>query len=183
MLDIIFVTGSQHKLIEAERILRLPLQQRLIDLEEIQAVEVEKVVEHKARSAYQLLKQPVIIEDTGLYIQHWNGLPGALIKWFMERVGAEGICEMLRANTQRAAYAKTIVALFDGSLHLFEGVVEGSIAVSPVGSQGFGWDSIFIPNGSAQTFAQMRPEEKDAFSMRRIAFQRMQQFLVADGAS
>ena len=83
-----FVTQSFDKLTEAERILGEKLDHSPLDLPEIQAVEVEEVVIHKANYAYQALGgKPVLIEDTGLYIAAWNRLPGALVKWFIQRVG------------------------------------------------------------------------------------------------
>jgi non-canonical purine NTP pyrophosphatase (RdgB/HAM1 family) len=161
-------------LFEAKRILHLNLEHRNLDLPEIQAVEVEDVVSYKARYAYAMLNEsPVIIEDTGLYLDAWNGLPGALIKWFLEKVGDKGVCDMLSQFSNRLARAKTAVATYDGKLTIFYGEVRGRIADNPIGEEGFGWDRLFIPDGSKKTFAQMLPDEKDRFSMRRIAFQKM----------
>jgi non-canonical purine NTP pyrophosphatase (RdgB/HAM1 family) len=119
-----------------------------------------------------------MIEDTGLYIQTWNGLPGALVKWFLQRVGPEGICKMLQPYPDRSAKAKTIVATYDGHGEpgIFVGEVTGQIAALPYGDGGFGWDALFIPDGAQQTFAEMGPEEKDRYSMRRLAFEAMRDY-------
>jgi non-canonical purine NTP pyrophosphatase (RdgB/HAM1 family) len=62
----------------------------------------------------------------------------------------------------------------DGAvLRMFSGVVCGVVPVAPRGANGFGWDPIFQPNGSGQTFAEMTPEEKDRFSMRRLALEQL----------
>jgi XTP/dITP diphosphohydrolase len=100
-------------------------------------------------------------------------LPGALIKWFVKRVNGEGMCKMMHEFPNRKAWAKTIVATYDGQLHIFTGEVEGSIAPVPMGERGFGWDGIFIPKGAIKTFAEMTPDEKDKHSMRRLAFEAM----------
>jgi non-canonical purine NTP pyrophosphatase (RdgB/HAM1 family) len=177
----VFVTQSANKLAEAERILNTKLERYDLDSPEIQAVEVEEVVKHKALYAYQALGgKPVIIEDTGLYIEAWNGLPGALIKWFVQRVGVAGICQMLQNFPERKAWAETIVATYDGQLRIFKGKVEGRIALSPAGDGGFGWDSVFIPADSDKTFAQMTPAEKDQYSMRRQAFEAMADYYTED---
>ena len=175
MIPYMFVTQSEDKVHETERILGMPLIHRDLDLPEVQAVDGEGVVTEKVRLAYARVKAPVMIEDTGLYIRAWNGLPGALVKWFLQRVGPEGICKMLEPYADRSATAKTIVATYDGhgEPHIFVGKVAGQIAQLPQGDSGFGWDAVFIPNGARQTFAEMGPEEKDRYSMRRLAFEAM----------
>lgn len=172
-----FVTQSDNKLREAELILRRSLQRCDLDLPELQAVDVEDVVVHKALHAYQAIgRKPVLIEDTGLYFEAFNGLPGALVKWFLKRTETEGMCRMLDPFPTRKAWAKTIVAVYDGQLSLFVGRVDGEIALHPRGDQGFGWDTIFIPDGETRTFGEMAPEEKMQYSMRRRAFQAMAEF-------
>jgi XTP/dITP diphosphohydrolase len=174
MRHLTFVTQSQNKVAEASRILGVTVRQHSLDLPELQSVEVDDVIAYKVEAAYRALGGvPVFVEDTGLYIAAWNGLPGALIKWFIERVGTEGICQMMHQYHQREAVAKTVVALYDGQLKVFAGEVRGRIATAPAGTAGFGWDRIFIPQGSSKTFAEMTSDEKDAFSMRRMALEKM----------
>jgi XTP/dITP diphosphohydrolase len=71
--------------------------------------------------------------------------------------------------------AKTVVATYDGHGQpaSFAGTMSGRIAFVPAGEHGFGWDRIFVPDGADRTLAQMLPEEKDRYSMRRDAFERM----------
>ncbi|MEI7645306.1 MAG: non-canonical purine NTP pyrophosphatase [Chloroflexales bacterium] len=144
----------------------------------MQAVDVEEVVEFKVRKAFDVLKKPVMIEDTGLYVRSWNGLPGALIKWFVTYMHEPGICQMLNNFPDRSAWAKTAVGTYDGVSEpvIFVGRVDGRIALAPAGDHGFGWDKIFIPNGSERTFGEMSSEEKDYYSMRRSALIQMFQY-------
>src|SRR6266508_2264963 len=100
-----FVTSSANKLAEVERLLGRLLAQASLTLEEIQAIDLEPVVSHKARQAYAHLGRPVLVEDSGLAFAAWNGLPGALIKWFLATLGTEGICRLLHGETNRAAAA------------------------------------------------------------------------------
>lgn len=173
-MEYIFVTRSSDKAREVERMLGVPIERRDLDLPELQAVDVKDVVAAKARLAYETLGgMPVIVEDTGLYIDAWNKLPGALVRWFIQCVGDEGICAMLSAFSNRAAWAETAVGTYDGQLRIYAGRVDGRIAPQPAGRGGFGWDTIFVPNGSEKTFAEMTPTEKDRYSMRRIAFEAM----------
>ena len=137
-------------------------------------MEVEQVISYKAKHAFQMLgARSVIVEDTGLHIEAWNGLPGALVRWFLDTVGVDGICAMMSAYDNRKAIAKTLVATYDGQLSVFSGSIEGRIAATPSGEGGFGWDPIFIPEGATRTFAEMSGYEKDAYSMRRIALEAM----------
>ena len=169
-----FITSSDLKLAEVERLLGRPLARESVALEEIQAVAFEPVVRHKAVQAYGMLGRPVLVEDTGLAFAAWNGLPGALIKWFLASLGVEGICRVLASEKNRDATATTMFAHYDGkALRVFSGEVQGVIPPTPRGSAGFGWDAIFQPLGSTRTFAEMTPEEKDVFSMRRRALEQL----------
>ena len=143
-------------------------------LDEIQDIALEPVVIHKVKQAYAHVQQPVLVEDTGLTFAAWNGLPGALVKWFLSALGMEGLCRLLQGAENRLATASTVFAYYDGTLlRVFPGTVMGSIPHSPRGSGCFGWDSIFQPLGSALTFAEMSAEEKDRFSMRRLALEQL----------
>lgn len=177
MSKIVFVTSNDNKLREVESILGIRLNRINIDIEEIQDIDVEKVVEKKAKDAYEKIRKRLIVEDTGLYIEALNGLPGALIRWFLKTIGTDGICKIVNCFEKRDAYVKTAVALFDGkNMKIFVGIVKGKISINPRGS-GFGWDSIFIPKGSTKTFGEMSKEEKNSISMRYKAFQRLKRFL------
>jgi non-canonical purine NTP pyrophosphatase (RdgB/HAM1 family) len=169
-----FITSSANKLAEVARILGRTLERASLQLEEIQAIDLEPVVRHKAHQAYGHLGRPVLVEDTGLALAAWNGLPGALIKWFLASLGTDGICKLLRGESNRAATATTLFAYYDGTdVRVFSGTVQGLVPEMPRGTNGFGWDAIFQPQGSSQTFAEMTPEEKDRFSMRRLALEQL----------
>ena len=175
-MTIYFVTGNKSKLREIESILELKLEHIDLDLDEIQAVEVKKVVEHKTRQAFKKIKKPVLTEDTGLYFEEWGGLPGALVKWFDKTLGYKKICQLL--GTNRQAQAQTVIGYFDGKRYKdFVGEIKGSIAQNPRGKYGFGWDPIFIPQGYKKTFAQMTLKEKNKISMRKIAAAKLKKFL------
>jgi len=170
MHNFLFVTHSQNKLAEAERFLGRKLQHYGLDLPELQLMDVEEVAVHKVKYAHAVLQRPVLVDDTGLYIDAWNGLPGALVKWFMQRTGDRGLCEMMRGFEERTARAKTVLATFNDTLNIYVGTLEGTIAPEPIG-EGYSWETIFIPQGSDKTLAQMTLDEKDEFSMRRLAFE------------
>jgi XTP/dITP diphosphohydrolase len=180
----VFVTTNEHKRREVERILGVELERAAMgprDVLEVQALDFAEVAAHKARSACDALGRPphpVLVEDSGLVIGAWNGLPGALTKWFLSSVGNEGLLEMLCGGDRRAR-AVCAVAVADAGgeeVRVFKGEVEGVIASEPRGDGGFGWDPIFVPEGSDLTYAQMG-EAKNEDSHRARAFRQVRGWL------
>jgi non-canonical purine NTP pyrophosphatase (RdgB/HAM1 family) len=173
----IFATGNHQKLKEFEAILGIKLNHSDLDLDEIQSVDVEEVAIHKAQQAYEILKEPVIVEDTGLYFEELNGLPGALIKFFVKKLTLNQICSLIKEN--RKAKAVTCIAFFDGKeLKTFKGETKGEISIEPRGTNGFGWDSIFVPEGYSQTFAEITSEEKEDKFMRKEAIKLLKAYIL-----
>jgi non-canonical purine NTP pyrophosphatase (RdgB/HAM1 family) len=169
-LPIVFVTSRPEKAREAER-LGFKIERLHISLPEPQALDPSEIVEQKARSAYALLSRPVLVEDSGLAIRAWGGFPGALVKWVEASAGIPALPRMLVAFEDREATAICAIAYYDGGqLVAARGEARGSIAAAPRGSGGFGWDTVFVPEGGDRTFAEMAPEEKDRISHRRRAW-------------
>jgi len=177
-MEILFVTGNLGKVRELQEILKADVRQLALRLPEVQAINIDDVIKLKAEEAYKQAGKAVLVEDTGLAFDAWKGLPGALIKWFMDTVGSIGICRMLDSEKNRTATAKCTFDLFDGTNHhLFTGEVIGSVPIQPKGEFGFGWDDIFIPVGYQLTFAEMAADEKNNISMRKIAIEKLRVFL------
>ena len=170
-----FVTGNANKVQEASKILGCPLEQvSTLMIHEIQTHDINKIVEHKARRAYEELKCPVLVEDSGLIFAAWNGLPGALVKWFEINVGCEGMLKMLEGFENREAFAVCMTAVYNGEeMCVTKGEVRGKISDSVRGKNGFGWDTIFIPDRHEHTYAEMSFSEKNAISHRRQAFEKL----------
>lgn len=82
---------------------------------------------------------------------------------------------------RRARFRTVISLILDGEEHLFEGIVEGHIAQCASGSEGFGYDPLFIPEGSAKTYAEMTPAEKNALSHRGRAVRKLAEFCITGG--
>jgi XTP/dITP diphosphohydrolase len=159
-VEALFVTSNPNKVREAAEILGVELRNVALDLPEIQALDIAEVAAAKAVAAREALGAPdslVIVEDSGIVVEAWNGLPGAFTKWFLQRVGNEGLLRMLSTYSDRSARAVCAVAVAtdDGSVRVFVGEVRGSIAPEPRGSDGFGWDPIFVPAGHTETYAEL----------------------------
>lgn len=173
-----FVTSNENKVREAEAILGRRLRRANIDIPEIQSLDVEEVVKAKARAAFGRIKRPVLVEDTGFYIPALNNFPGPLIKWLLKTIGNQGICNLLKEEKNRRVTVKTCFCLYNGKkFRIFSGEKTGTMPKNPEGTSGFGWDPIFIPDNYKKSFAEMSSEDKNLISMRKIALEKLRQFL------
>lgn len=172
-----FLTGNANKFQEAQSILG-ELAQLDIDLPEIQGIDAREVIKAKLLEALNHQQGEFIVEDTSLYLDSLNGLPGPLIKWFLKTIGNEGLFNLVEKLGNDKAQAKTFIgyAKSPEEIYYFEGEIKGKI-VQPIGDLGFGWDPIFMPEGFDKTFAQMSGEEKNSLSMRKIALGKLKDFL------
>lgn len=177
MKDLTLITGNPGKAREFSQLLGFEVRAEKLPLPEIQSTDVEEVAILKAETAYAHLKRPVFVDDTGLYIHAWGQLPGALIAWFLDNVGNEGILRMLHSWDRREATVKTALGYCDSNgARVFTGELPGTIAHSLRGENGFGYDPIFIPKGQGKTFAEMTQEEKNIVSMRAVAARRLHDY-------
>ncbi|XLQ20222.1 MAG: non-canonical purine NTP pyrophosphatase [Candidatus Moraniibacteriota bacterium] len=177
-MEIQFITGNINKFKEAQTIIP-ELVQLDIDLPEIQEIDAQEVIKAKLIEAQRHHGGKLIVEDTSLYLDCLNGLPGPLIKWFEKTIGNEGLYDVAKKHNNFKAQARTIVGYSDenGNLQFFSGTVKGTI-VSSRGSNDFGWAPIFELEESGKTFAQMMDEEKNICSMRTIAFKKLKDFVI-----
>jgi inosine triphosphate pyrophosphatase len=171
------LTGNKNKFLEIEKILnKIDVQQKEIDLVEIQETSSKKVIEHKLEEAKKYINGEIIIEDTSLHFNCINGLPGPLIKWFEKNLSINQIYNLVKNFEDKTAIAKTIIAYSNGEKNeFFEGIIEGKI-VSPRGEKDFGWGPIFQPIALEKTFGEMEKEEKNKISMRKIALEKFQEY-------
>lgn len=175
---IYFVTGNKDKLREAQ-VMWSEIEGIEIDLDEIQEMDGKKIIEAKLKEA---IKQkpgiPLIVEDQSVIIDGMGGLPGPLIKWFVKSMSLERLAKLAEAMGDRSAEAKTIIGYINrsGEINYFEATIKGKL-VSPRGSIGWGWDFIFQPEGHDKTFAEMTMEQKNELSMRRIAIDKLREFV------
>jgi len=172
------ITGNEGKAREYGALLGIEVGAVKEDLIEIQSLDVVEVVKTKIEDAYSKLRSPVLVDDTGLVLNAWNGLPGALVAWFLSSVGAQGILDMAASVANRAASVTTALGYADANgVRVFTGTLEGTLTTERRGEGGFGYDSIFIPAGSDLTFAEMSSEEKNGISHRRLAVEELRKGL------
>lgn len=188
-MEIVFATHNQHKAAEAREILGKDW--LLKDLREIGCLtDIPETADTLKGNALQKAQFVVdnyhincFADDTGLEIEALNGRPGV----YSARYAGEHcsfsdnmnkVLQEMQGVTNRKACFKTVIALIlDGEVFYFEGRVDGVITTEPHGSEGFGYDPIFLPDGFNQTFAEMPAHEKNQISHRGRAMRKLIAFL------
>ncbi|RLI90223.1 MAG: non-canonical purine NTP pyrophosphatase, RdgB/HAM1 family [Candidatus Altiarchaeales archaeon] len=170
-----FATSNPHKVKEANFIgekYGIEFIQIHIEYPEIRHEDVEVVAKKGVEYVFSKIKEAVIVEDTGLYIEALNGFPGAYSAFVFRKIGNSGILKLLSdvPKNERRAFFKSSVAFSDGKIvKTFNGVLQGRIAEEERGCEGFGYDPIFIPLGYEKTLAEI-PALKAEISHRAQAF-------------
>ena len=188
-MELIIASQNQNKLVEFKKILGDKI--NLFSLSDIglnqEIPENEKTIKKNAMFKAKFVNiqtgKNVFADDTGLEIDSLNGEPGVYSARYsgVERnsdKNIELVLTKLKNKANRNSRFKTIISLIiDGKSVNFEGVVEGKITEEKRGSNGFGYDPIFQPNGYASTFGEMSLKEKNKISHRSIAINKMVQYL------
>ncbi|KAF8473840.1 inosine triphosphate pyrophosphatase-like protein [Kalaharituber pfeilii] len=173
---LLFITGNANKLREVRTILEstssIELESRDLDLPELQG-SIEEVSTGKCKAAAEIVKGPVLVEDTALCFNALKGLPGPYIKWFMKGIGHEGLNNLLAAYEDKSAESVCTFAYCAGQgeeVKIFQGRTTGKI-VPPRGPGDFGWDAVFEYEG--QTYAEMDKDYKNQISHRGKALKKL----------
>lgn len=182
MTDLTFITGNQHKADYLALWLGIKVPHHKLDLDELQSLDLRVVAEHKARQAFEVLRTPVLVEDVALTFTAMGNLPGTFVKWFLEDLGVQKLADLAQGLEHQNAVASICYAYFDGQdIQFFEQDIQGNIVNEPRGDRGFGWNSIFSPQGSDKTFAEMTDDEVRPFSPRFLAIEKLRNFLQSRG--
>ncbi|HEY6503145.1 MAG TPA: RdgB/HAM1 family non-canonical purine NTP pyrophosphatase [Chitinophagaceae bacterium] len=188
-MKLIFATNNQHKADEVNAVVGdsfrvITLKEAGIDIDIPEPFDtLEANASEKARVIYELTNTNCFSEDTGLEVKALNGEPGVKSARYAgdERSFDKNIDKLLQKlqdKADRSARFRAVISLIiDGKETLFEGICEGKIINERRGTQGFGYDPVFIPAGSAKTFGEMDLEEKTRFSHRKKATEKLVTFL------
>lgn len=176
--NLTFITGNQDKADYLAKYLGISVKLKKIDLEEIQSLDLKKIVRQKVLEAYKIVKSPVFVEDVSLEFKALNGLPGPFIKFFVDHVDFQTICDMLNGKG-RSAIARCVFGYYDGKdLELFEGSMNGRIAKTPSGKGGYGFDRFFIPEGYNVTRASLNEKDDKKTYLTIKPFKKFKKFIL-----
>ena len=125
----------------------------------------------KTEAAFGRVGRPLVVEEAGLELAAWNGFPGPLVRWMLEAVGAEGIARAAIAAGDARARAVCALAWTDGHRTVVgRGATEGTLVLPGRGTNGFGWDPVFLPAGESRTYGELADADKDHLSHRGRAW-------------
>lgn len=172
-MKIYFVSTNEHKVKEAlgyadylrrEAAVDIDLGVIKHDVTEILHPDIDVIVRSKTLEAFRYTGLPCTVEHGGLYMTALPGLPGGIGKIIWDAVG-ERMCGFLHEGDTREAKAVSVIGYCDGRrIHTYRGETRGEVAPVARGEYLHGWDPIFIPEGSTETYGEMGPEKKRATS-------------------
>ncbi|MEO6843704.1 MAG: RdgB/HAM1 family non-canonical purine NTP pyrophosphatase [Ginsengibacter sp.] len=194
MNTITFATNNTHKVIEVRSILGnnfniLSLEEAGIQIDIPEPYDtLEENAREKANVINKLTHNDCFAEDTGLEVEALNGDPGVKsARYAGENRSFENNIDKLLFNLEntenRRAQFRTVICLItNGKEKLFEGVCKGTIIAERKGTSGFGYDAVFMPEGADRTFAEMSLNDKNKFSHRKKAVEKLTIFLISKEA-
>lgn len=186
---LIFATNNAHKIEEIQAVIGqelrvIPLREAGIEIDIPEPFDtLEENAQEKSTTIHRLTGKNCFSEDSGLEVHALDGEPGAGSAYYagLHRSDKDNIAlllERLETHADRRARLRTVISLiWNGQQHLFEGICEGRILTAAVGTNGFGYDPIFAPDGETRSFAQLSLEEKNRYSHRRKAADKLVAYL------
>lgn len=165
-------------LIQQKRSQEIDIQFKKIDFTEIQSDKLFDVAADKVLQAFNIIKDKVFVEDDGLFIRSLNGFPGVYSSYVHKTLGNKGILDLLSNKDDRISTFQSIISFYDGKeIKSFTGEIMGKITNSTTDG-GWGFDPIFIPEGTDITFGQMNNSDKNKLSHRKIAFDKFYEWYI-----
>ena len=192
-MEILFATGNSNKVSEASRVLakfghtisQLEIDGKTMDFSEPQADGIQEIAISKSVQARDFVmgtnfeESPILVEDSGLFINSLNGFPGPYSSFVERKIGLQGILDLLKDKEERVAEYKAVAILSTKNETISsEGRCIGNISKKIIGGMGFGYDPIFIPDeGDGRTCGQLLPEEKSQISHRMRALKGLSEII------
>ena len=186
---LVFATNNPNKVAEIKKVLGnsfevISLKDAGIDIDIPEPYEtLEENAATKSNTIFTLTGNDCFSEDTGLFVDSLNGEPGVKSARYAgepasNKANIDKLLFNLDKNENRKARFRTVISLTaNGKEFQFEGICEGTILPEPVGEKGFGYDAVFMPDGSEKSFAEMEMEEKNIYSHRKKAVAKLVAFL------
>jgi XTP/dITP diphosphohydrolase len=178
MKTLYFITSNKGKVAEAAEKL-IPLGYRIVQKDlgypEVQADSLKEVAFHGVEHVQSRFTKPFILEDAGLFIDALQGFPGVYSKYVFFTVGLPGILRLLDGVKKRDAVFRSVYAYAEPGKKpvIVIGECNGTITTERRGKQGFGYDPIFLPQGASKTFGEMTINEKNRYSHRAKALEKL----------
>lgn len=188
-IELLLATKNPHKLEEIKNILGKDAGINYLSLHDFPGFTIKETGRSllqnsllKAEFAFKVSGSPSLADDSGLFIDALDGEPGVFSSRYAstDQARIDRVLKMLRSKADRAAQFRAVFVYYFAPqrYQAFEGMCPGSIALEPRGTNGFGYDPIFIPDGYKKTFAEMRPTTKNRISHRSRALRKFRAYLL-----
>ena len=182
MKNLYFITSNKGKVAEVKEKVKsfdINIIQKDLGYPEIQADSLEEVAQYGVEYIRKEFSHSFILEDAGLFIDSLEGFPGVYSKYVFYTIGLAGILKLMENKKIRSAVFRSVYAYAKPNTKpiLFIGECKGTITTKEKGIGGFGYDPIFIPEDKSKTFAEMAAEEKNRYSHRGKALEKIIEFL------
>ena len=179
-MKLYFVTSNKGKVREFKQILepKVDVEQIEIEYPELRSDDPEEIARLAVKQLADKLNKAVVAEDSGLFIKDLNGFPGTCSSYIHKRIGLNGVLRLMKGVKNREAMYMSAVGYCEPGKNpiSFLGVEKGKIATKIKGSNGFGHDPIFIPEGSRKTYGEMKNSE-EMKKFRRMAVMKLVEYL------
>lgn len=138
-MELTIVTSNAKKAEQIGFFLGIPIKTEALEITEIQSLDILAVLEAKAKAAYEKLQVPLIVDDVSLALDELKGLPGPLVRWFLDTIGPEGLCRLADQTQTRAATATVGIGYIDASgFKPFTGSKRGKLPITRLETEALG---------------------------------------------
>ncbi|MDO8633667.1 MAG: non-canonical purine NTP pyrophosphatase [archaeon] len=184
MKQVFFVSQNRHKFDEINRILSghgINLGWKKLALLEPDFLSIEEIAKYKAKQAFEKVKKPVAVEDTGVFFEAFNSFPGVMAKRVFNGIGFDGLATLIRSVKNKRAYFETVICYSGGtrSFKCFSGKLHGTLVDSPRAMEAdrLPYEKLFAPDRYSKVLAELSIEEKNKISHRGKAAQKLGRWL------
>ena len=191
MKDILFFSHNQKKIVEVKQIFK-DSKIKIYDLNSFKKIKEPREngvtfssnAKIKSKYGQRLFNMPCFADDSGFCVEALKNNPGVKSKRFLEKFSTNKkafehiISNVIKKKNNKACFVTAISLTLKENHHIiFLGKISGTVSIMPKGTNGFGYDPIFIPENQTKTFAEMNLEEKNIISHRKIATTKLKSFL------
>ena len=191
MKNLLFFSNNQDKIVEIKKIFKNK-NKKVLSLNDFPKVKIPKETgkefafnaKIKSLYGYKIFRVPCFADDSGICVEALKNKPGIKSKRFLQKFASNErafehiISNVIKTKNNKAFFKSAICLSITNNHHIvFEGKINGKISIKPKGSNGFGYDPIFIPQGYEKTFAEMSIKDKNTISHRKIALMKLESFL------
>jgi non-canonical purine NTP pyrophosphatase (RdgB/HAM1 family) len=189
-MKLIFVTGNDGKFATAQKVManyNIELIQEKVEIKEIRSDEIEEIAVDKAKQAFQILKKPLIVDDSGFIVESLKKFPGTYVNFVLKSIGLQGLLKLV--GEDRGCYFKSVLVYVDetGKTKVFQANSYGTLAETiSENEHGEAWSDlwkVFIPRGRTKTMNDMTPgefaEHKASYET-ESAFRKFAEWLISD---